>query len=251
MADYSEVHGWPKELYTMKGSAFERKIRCAWSERITVANELDTYPTSIYPYDSSGAILNKILIAPERNSKHSDVGTQGMISYDTAILTCNYSTFGPMTTEMVTETLSPATAGTQWTHEGLYWDAAAAEPLKTNEGPQRLLPKMTYTLHYHRLGQVPNWIYLLGGYTNSNIVFTKILGVSFLPYMLLYRYPVVTRVLTAGGVTAFSVRHTCSYAYNDGLGWNGVWSPEAKAYGKIYNAAGTQIFPYPWTSFSL
>ena len=248
MPDYHEVHGWPRELYTLDGAAAERKVRCVWSERFAVALELDA--ELFYPYDSAGAILNKISTAPERNSKHEDIGG-GLISYKHAILTANYSTTGPITAELITEHLRPSVYGTKWSHKGLYWDTAGADPLIENEGPQRLHPGMTYDLEYHRLGAVPNLVYTLGGFINSNTVFTKILGAYILPTFLLYREANVTRTQTAAGFTTFKVKHFCSYTFNDGLGWNGVWNPEEKAYGPIYDVDGNQIFPYPSTTFDL
>ncbi len=253
MPDYSEMHGWPRELYTLDGAAAERRVRCVWSERFAVALELDA--ELIYPYDSAGAILNKISTMPERNSKHEDIGG-GLISYEHAILTANYSTIGPITVDLITEHLRPSVYGTKWSHRGLYWDEDGEDPLIDNEGPQRLHPTMTYDLQYYRLGAVPDSVYVLEGFINSNTVFTKILGAYILPTFLLYRGANVTRTQTAAGFTTFKVKHFCSYTFNadangNGLGWNGVWNPETKAYALIYDVDGNQIFPYPSTTFNL
>lgn len=244
MADFWEVHGWPKELYTLQGAAAERKIWCAWGDRFAVAAELDTYPTSIYPYNDTGAILNKLHIKNAPDSKHADVGSKGMISYQNAIITANYSTWGPSTAALITESLRVATMGTKWTHEGLYWSNDGTNPLKVNEGPQQLQPVTTYILHYHRLHAIPAGVYNLKGYMNSNTVFTKILGTYFEPFFLRYEGAYVNRTVTASGITMFSVKHYFSHAYNDGLGWTGVLRQSTGRYAKIYDADGNQRFPY-------
>ena len=247
MPDFTELHDFPTESYTFAGASHVRKVRCAWSDRAAVAVALDA---NVYPYDDTGARVSKIGTEPEGNSIHTDAG-DGKISYAHAIVTAYYSTSGPMTADLITEDLTPATGGTKWSHKGLYWSDDGSNALKENEAPERLLPRMNYTLQYHRLWEVPPALLTLGGYINSNTVYTKILSVHFNPFFLLYRYGTVRRVLTAGGVEKFNVKHFFTYAYNDGLGYKGVWRPTAKAYGAIYDVDGNQQFPYPWTSFNL
>ncbi len=253
MPDYSEMQGWPRELYTLDGAAAERKLLTAWSDRFAVAVELDTPPNNIYPYDTAGAILDRIKITPHQNSKSADAGG-GKISYDEAVLTVNYSTSGPVTANLVSERLTPGVYGSKWSHEGLYWNNDGTSPLLPNEGPQRLHPTMTYTLEYHRLGAVPSSVFTLGGYINSNTVFTKILGVYILPTFLRYDNAVVRRTQTAAGITTFKVTHVAQYVYNNGFGWNGVWNRFAGAsgaYAPIFDADGNQRFPYPSAAFNL
>ncbi len=243
-----EVQGWPKELYVLKGSAYERKIRCAWNDRYALASELDTYPDSIFPYNTaSGAILDTIKMEPERNSKSSDAGN-GKISYENAILTCNYSTLGPSTANLVSERLTPGVSGVKLAGDRLYWDTAGEKPVGTGS---RLIPVATYTLRYHRAAAVPAAALTLPGYVNNNTVETKILGVSFSANFLLYRGAVVRRVLSAAGITLFDATHVCSYAYNDGFGWNRLWRPETGTFGLVYDSDGNLKAPYPTTAFSL
>ncbi len=248
--DHAEVQGWPKELYTDRGAGYERRIRCVWGDRFTLAGELTTYPDSIYPYNTdTNAILDRLRIIPERNSKSSDAGA-GKISYNNAILICNYSTRGRVVDgNLVTERLTPAMEGGRISKEDLYWDNA--KTLSVQNNPLRLYPKLTYTLRYHQLSEIPTAVYQLPGYINGDTVVTKILGISFAPYFLLYRGAIVDRTLTTAGVTKFDVTHTCSYAYNEGLGWNAEWNPAVKAYAPMYYPNGDLFYKYPWTNFNL
>ncbi|MEA3351189.1 MAG: hypothetical protein U9Q82_11245 [Chloroflexota bacterium] len=242
---FHEVQGWPKEHYTFNGAYHERKVRCPWGERITTAAALDS---AVYPYDSSEAFTNDIKITPERNSQSSDAG-DGQISYNHAIVTANYTTdIKLISGDYISENLTIATEGVRWTHDELYWSNDKTNPLKQNEGPLRIFPKLTYTLQYHRLLSVPSMVYTHMGYLNSNTVFTHILGIYFNPYFLLYRGAVVTRQLTAAGLTRFNVKHIFSYDYRGGLGWNAIWRP-GTGYAYIYGSDGNQVFPYPWTTF--
>ncbi len=249
MANYWEVHGWPRVLYTLKGAAVERKVWCEWGDRLIVAAALDTYPNNIEPYYNTGAMLNRMRIDVPKNSQHASTGTKGMISYDHAIITCNYSTQGPSTADLISESLSVAQSGTKWTHAGLYWDTSGANPLQENEAPIKLEPSATYTLHYHRIAAIPSIVYTLPGSINSNTYFTKILGTYINPFHLLYCGADVDRTVTAGGVTMFSVKHKMSYTYNGGLGWAGVYNRNTRQYQYVYNSEGEQRIPYPATAF--
>lgn len=251
--DNAEVQGWPKELYSYKGSAFERKVRCAWSVRKALAIELSTYPDSLYPYDtSSGAILYSVKPEPEKNSKSSGNGT-GIISYENAILTCQYSTWqGPqydLTKGLLTEYLTPGRGGRKFTEDKLYWSDGTA--LDRGEAPQQIACGLTYTLQIYELAVVPDAVRILPGYINNNSWATIILGVTFTPYTLLYLGAKVTRTLKTDSVTKFNVAHKFSHRYNGSYGWNYAWRKSANAYQPIYRDAGgaNQLWYYPDASF--
>ena len=260
MADFSEIHGWPRErhdLINLNGTVNERKVRCAWSDRVAVANELFS---TAYPYGTSLAYPYNIKIDPERNSKHSDAGS-GKISYETAILTVLYSTFLEIVSgNVISEQLIASTSAHQVSPEKLFWDISGAEPLDT--GYQKISPTTDYILHYYRLGGVPEYTYLLPGFINSNTVFSKLLTtlggapIGWTPGFLMYKHATINRTVTTGGTKLYDVINYLSYAFNpdvngDGLGWNGVWRQEKGAYAKVYDAAGDQVLPYPSTAFSL
>jgi len=243
-----DMQGWPKELYVLKGSAFERKIRCAWGDRYALATELDTYPNSIYPYNTDvAALIHSIKIDPEKKSESSNAGA-GMIAYRHAILTCNYSTQGPSTADLVSEWITPGLSGVKIPTDTLYWDTNATDPVGTG---QRLVPIATYNLKYHRLAAVPASTLILPGYINSNTVTTKILGISFSAGFLLYRGAPVSRTLTAAGITMFEVTHNCSYAYNNGFGWTRFFNPATGTFAVVYDKTGTLVAPYQSAVFSL
>lgn len=252
VANDGDIQGWPQELYVVGGSAFERRVRCAWSDRLALAIELDTYPDSLYPYNtSSGAILNKIKIEPEKNSKSSDAGN-GKISYNTAILICNYSTTGPQYFAgkgLITETLSAGRSGWRFDESKLYW--GDGEALKENEPPRKIECGLTYMLRYHARASVPDAVRLYPGYINSNSVATAILGVTFAVNTLLYQGARVHRILKTGSVSKFDVRHYFSYRYNATYGWNYFWRQSANGYERVYRDAGgaNQLEPYPETAF--
>jgi len=251
---HAEVQGYPKEHYDWTGAQHVRKLRCAWADRLTLIGELDDSDNWTYPYDNTGAILDDVKVEPERNSRSSDAGS-GKIAYQNAIVTCRYTTLGPklVDTDLVSEHLRVSTTGGRWSNESLYWDAGQATSLKDEGdiGPQRLEGGLVYTLRYHRAVGVPASVGSYPGYLNSNTVTTKLLGVSFSPYFLLYHGAIVDRKLSYAGVTLFDVTHVLEYTYNGGMGWNAVWRKSIGAYAPIYNADGDQVYPYPWAAFSL
>jgi len=242
MTAYYEIEGWPKIWYSENGTRAQRKLECAWSDRLTVAAEIDAYPTRVFPYGNSGAQVSQIVIAPAPKSKMGGTDDEG--SYDTAHLIVNYSTRAASTAELISEGLTPSTTATKYGHTGLEWADGTA--LIDGEGLVAIRGLMEYSLRYYRAAYIPTSIGY-AGYINNNNFWTKTLGLVFYPGALVYRGAKVLRTQTVSGVTMFDITHTFGYSPN---GWNYSWRSAENQYEIPYDTDGNPMLAHPNTAFS-
>jgi len=243
MTAYYEVEGWPRTKNTEDGAYAQRKLECAWDDRITVATEIDAYPARIFPYGNSGAQISQIAIIPAPKSKMG--GTDDIASYDTAHLIVDYSTNAASTAKLISEGFSPSTVAMKYGHKGLMWEDETV--LIDGESIVAIRGSMNYFLRYYRAAYVPASIGY-AGYINNNNFWTKTLGLVFYPGALVYRGPKVVRTQTVSGVTMFDITHTFGYSPN---GWNYSWRNETSQYEIPYDkVTGNPMLAHPNTAFS-
>ncbi len=244
--DYSEVGGWPKEVYSITGFAGERRVTCAWGDRHALAVGLMTPPDNIYPYNSSGALVTHLPnVEGLRKGRQAQGDTADMASYEKAVLTVNYSTFGIATGRTSTGLLI-----TEWTegwsehktlnHAELQWGPDATDDaLRPSEGPSKIEPGMDYILMYHSLSSLPAALLTQQGTVNDAVVSSYLLGLSFPTETVQYMSPMVKHRVTTEGSTGYQVRYRFRFKPNiqdgEAKGWNWHWNTAEGKYQQVYN----------------
>jgi len=258
---YYEANGWPKDAYTIDGFAGERKLVCDWGDRHTLATEIMTPPNNIYPYNDIGAMVTHIpRVEGWRKGKQSAGTTAGMASYEKAVVTVNYSTFGVATGTTPNQLLI-----SEWTEtwsevktldKTKYFWGTAPKNLGPGEGPSKLEPGMDYILVYHNLLVVPGAVTTVPGTCNSNVVNAYLLGLSFPAETLVFDGANVKHRITTTGSTGYTVRYRFRFKPNvrdgEAKGWNWQWNANKghDRYEQLYDEDGDVKKTYTPTTFS-
>ncbi len=260
--DYSEVSGWPKEVYSITGFAGERRVTCAWGDRHALAVGLMTPPDNIYPYNSSGALVTHLPnVEGLRKGKQAQGPTADMASYEKAVLTVNYSTFGIATGKtpsglLITEWTEGWTEHKTLNRAVFQWGTGAgARILGPNEGPGKIEPGMDYILMYHSLPSLPGALLTQQGTVNNAVVSSYLLGLSFPAETVQYMSPMVKHRVTTEGSTGYEVRYRFRFKPNiqdgEAKGWNWFWRAEKDAYEQLYDVVTEEVKkPYALTTFA-
>lgn len=259
--DYYEMDGWPRELYSLRGFAAERKLKCAWSDRHTLATQIISYGNNVYPYNNSGAVVTHLpRVEGLKRGKQSQGASVSLASYEQAVLIVNYSTYGPATGTTPTNLLI-----TEWTEtwsefktlnrtEFRWGTGDDAKPLGPGEGPSKIEPGMDYILLYHELNAVPAAVLTQPGTVNSGPVTAYLLGITFPTETILYMGAQINHRITSTGGTAHKVRYRFRYVAHvqKGIarGWNWYWNAAEGEYQQVYDDAGNVKKTYDSANFA-
>ncbi len=260
--DFGEMHGYPKSRWVRGEFRATRKLICAWGDRVTLLQELNTNLGSRYPYREgpiysptgssawfSLAFAYAVEIDPflAKEWEDGDLTTetgQSTAKYDHAVLTVHYSSQGPTwntsRNAFITERLEPYTTHNMVAKTHFKWtDGTALE-----DNLPRSWHSWEYVLTFHRLSSVPATPMALIGTTNSNTV-GSLIG-NFPPQTLLYEPPEIIRTATWGGAEKWQA--TYRFPIHP-FGWNKHWRPKTAQFEDVKKADGTQYLQYPLAAF--
>ena len=242
--EFEELHTYPRVTWQDGIFVGTRKLSCAWDERDTFINEIDTWPNNEWPYDDgpSDALANRVAIEPF-GRQTNEAGS--LASYEKAHLTVQY-------TNAVRALNGGATLLSEWTEfytetreldEGLFrWDSNTGAYLRDGEAPHYALHGLIYVARFHRVSPpLPGWVMGRIGSCNSNVVVSLLLGLAFAAETMLYQPPKVRTTVSLGRLPTCEV--TASYRCHP-VGWNTFLREESGLWEPLYVAGGARYKPY-------
>ena len=261
---FEEMEGSPRERVTEDGFQAQRKLKCAWADRLTLMDQLPNrsesvgddivyirghlYPgkTDVYCYQCSCEPLY---------DKDVQLGSaSGIAKYTYAVITADYkqSTLGDISNDvetLVTESIDSAIDTLMLPKKGLYWTTGAnKKALTLDESPHAVRELFTWVYTMHSLPTIPDWFFTLVGRVNDSAVTSLALKRTFEAETLLYGPPTCERIRTTAGIQAWNA--TVRFVY-DPDGWNKF--PRGGYTGRytIYDAAGDVWRAYPTADFTV
>lgn len=239
MAHY-EMHGWPKEAGRLdRGFKGVRKIICDWGERATLA---DSLLLTEYPYLGTGALCRYITIQPLGGIQAG--GAAAEATYEKAVLTAEYTTYGPRfrsgTHTLLSEIIETSRESRQLNSKKLKWKDGTA--VEDNERFPMLHAGFTYHLKYHNAISIPTSVLQYEGYLNATATTAYWFGLTFAARTLMYMGPRMSHFISSGGNNRYGITHTFVYRYNNGYGHNGYLRQSTMTYQPLYiKGTSTQL----------
>ncbi len=243
--EFQEEDTYPRSLWTGGTFVGNRQLICAWSDRVTLLEEIDTWPNNKWPYPDGPSDALADRVATEGIGKQTNAsGTTA--EYAQARLKVRYTNSGPVGfnngATLISERMEVATQTHATDEEWFRWDNNAGQPLSFGEAPVLIEDNLVYVVQFHRALAVPNATISRMGTVNSNVVGTWLLGLSFAAETLKYKGASILTKHTLGRLLTYDV--TYRYRYRS-VGWNVFWRASTASYEPIYLAGGARYRPYP------
>ncbi len=234
MAHYTEMFGYPKELYGENGQFFgERKLKCAWADRKDVLLEVAGNGGQIWPYyvvPGGSEMPGKQMEARAMGAsiipfgKQTDLSESPIAVYDQAIITVKYSTTTAikLSDVWVTEELTPTAQLINVNTDKAEWTSGDGngDPVLPSDNIVKVVPSFDYVVTYEHLGGIPAAAYTEVGKVNSLPVASWLLGLSFDAETLLHTRPVVRRSFDPALINTFRLVYRFSFVSHT---WNKHW----------------------------
>lgn len=241
---HEELSGSPIEDHDEEGFTAVRRLKCAWSDRFSLAKQLQGGTDSTGQYfvparypDRADARVVTVKVEPFHNKSEAADGDSRIASYDDARLTVQYETpRGGSTADdeetLVSESLAPIAEFLTLPGE-YYWDSGAAQVLPLGESgtPGKLIRSIDWIYTRHKIVNPPAALLTQMGSVNSAVITSASLGWTFDPETLLFNPPSLRRVITTEGVRAWEAELTFSYRRS---GWNKYWNPDTGQFDPVY-----------------
>lgn len=259
--DFEELDTYPRTLWVKGVFLGTRRLKCAWSDRITLLRELDSVENVSWPYGDgpSDAFLFKVDDDPLGRQTEPIDAVEHKATYDYAILTCWYANEGPRLygNQLITESLSSDYSGATLPYCNFRWDSGVGTLLHPQEAPKIELYSFVLTQIFHRVYGVPTWVKARMRRVNPLAYATYSLGLVFPAETMLYQPPHIVSTAKLWGANTYDiiVRYAIHPSWADelpsgqvALGWNSFWRLETSRYEPIYMAGGGRYIQYPsWT----
>lgn len=233
---YKEMNGSPKEYLYPGQAEVERRLLCAWEERITLCRQLLGYwsvgsyfPPDLYVAQGNEALYNVYAYECNVEPIPTPPDTAGL-GYKKAIVTVRYRVqdyyMVGEDTVFITESIEPAAEFLTLTRKGLYFGTGgSAVPLDEDAEPPAMIIRMfdwVYTLRgVWGLGAA---YYDLPGKVNNAIVYSRALSRIFPAETLLCGNPSAHREITRYGDFTWTITYRFTYRNHgtlaDPKGWN-------------------------------
>ncbi len=247
--DYTEMHGSPKEDFSVGSCTAIRILRCAYNSRWTLAIELlasggATYENAGVPIYAKRVGMNPVPAEQQ--------GSGTITSYEYAELIVEYGMREYETSELISESFEPGMEFITLDPEDFRWPDSggvegiddSAHTLKDNEAPGRINFSGIYNLTFHGIPVLNMDLLNLMGTTNKFTISAPTLGLTFLPGTLLYTPPVTTPIIDENLDLAWRVDYSFSYMQT---GWNRFWN---QAGVKLDGSKGTFDYMYHKTDLN-
>ena len=213
---YEELDGWPRSTWDQGDFDGERRMLCAWSDRVALLNELDAnpfWPTSNYPEGPADALIRSARIFPFARMLGNTYA-----EYEWCVILARYSTRGPQWDAInklyIEETLDPSGMSFSVDSENLRW-VSDEEPVLANDAPTNHDYLVEYQVSFHFLTSLPTWILSRPGLVNANTFGTAGLGfVSFAPGTLKYMGSAVRGTYSLAKLPRYTVTAKFSYKWS-------------------------------------
>ncbi len=259
---YSELHGWPRELWMQEGFMAVRKLVCNWNERDLLILELGLNNGAEYPYGMLTAIpvyarprVVKIDVEPHLGAILPEDADTQRGAYEKALLTVTYSTITVTLVKipgrgdtLIHEKLEPAGEFITLNHNKYYWadgDGDDIVKLEANEAPGKMISRMAYTItFYNIIGDVGGFAARCKAATNhcnNKEVETITKAFAFAKHEAQYMWTNFDRVLSFDEVPTWTItqRFLIQASQAGDADWNKLWNSAIDEFAFVYEADGT------------
>ncbi len=244
--NYDELQGSPVETDAVMDFQATRVLRCAWADRLTLADQMLTgYLVNLgadcdgnvivsrmgqlYPY-RDGIFADTCHIEPFSTDISAVNGNGQFAGYSWAKVTVHYKpySFDVITGNLLAE--ESVRVSTQVVHipyAQLYWAGTPPVALNQGESPTKIIRVLEWSLSYRQLLVIPScWLDATGN-VNCDEVTSPQLNRTFAPESLLYHGPEITRVVGESGRQYWNVTLSFSHLLDPaggstGISWNYV-----------------------------
>ena len=251
---YREMYGYPRSGWADGEFDAERRIFCAWSDRVTYITELDAYPNCQYPYSDgpANALVRRVKINPFGKS----TGSGSTAAYEWCIIQVWHSTRGPVWDTalgvFISEKVFPAFQYKMVDPSNLRWDDDSAT-VNDDDAPRLDDCLYEYLVTYSRLSALPAWVLTRPGICNSNVVTGKTVPLSWPIGTLKYNGCSINSTYSLGTTLKYDV--TAKFLFK-ASGWNTFWRPDggvggAGGYEAMKTADGTTYVQHTPTAINL
>lgn len=254
------MEGSPTEQWDANGFSATRVLRCAWSSRFTLADELlggDSGRGALYePKTSTGARATGIAMGPPGGTMLPISGT--IAGYNNAELTVTYGNGPGDSADLVSESLEPTAEFLTLPPEKFLWGSGTVGTgvdLEEDEAPGMLIRGMDYVLTRYQVPYIPIALTTLPGKVNDATVTASLLLTSpgvcmaFAAETLLFGNPTLQRTTKTDNSPCWTINYRFSYRPS---GWNKYWRSGASTpgYETLYEKGGSAYKSYPTASFA-
>ena len=246
----------------MGGFKAVRRLRCAWRDRIKLANQLRGYTAGVfsepatYP-DVSGAYVQTVAIEPAGDRV---TNSSGLPDYEWAILTVEYEQAAIESNEdgvWAKDSFSPAAEFMTRDQTDLYWASDGTDPVKKIEAPGVIIRMTEWVIVQHNMQYVPVELNDYIGFVNSIQLISASTGRVFEPETILFNGAAQEQQWTQDGPSGWTVTYAFLVRQNN-QPWNKFFkSADDKEPSEIYGpvpsapigAAGPRWEPYQSADF--
>jgi hypothetical protein len=261
--NYEEFETSPTEQFGPQGFQATRILRCAWADRLTLADELQgtflvggVYTTNLphlYPHRGNVRCTGVPNIAGhDDDNPQANGGDLKVAAYSYALLTVTYgnnagTSGGGGSVELTDESITPFSEFTTIPPKGLFWGSTAGTALDDDETIGKLFRGFNWQYTRSNVASVASeYATLIGCVNNAEITSTR-LGFTFPAETLLFQPPILNRKVNPDGVSSkWTIQTNLSFKPQ---GWNVFWRSATGTYVAIFNAGG-QVKPYTPADFS-
>jgi hypothetical protein len=247
----------PTESQTWLSFSATRWLKCAWPDRLTLAEQLlgtvtgngvDLFITSPQPYPArSDAFVKNVDIAPFWGGGSA---SPQQAQWDHAVLTVKYDTaeftndlnLGEV--ETISEDLEPWSEALTLPNQGLFW--GDTRPLPEDAPTAKLSRGLTWVYRTKFVQTIPASCLTLVGRVNNVAITSTSLGLVFAEETLLFTPPRID-IKKFGTARFIDVEYRFMYRED---GWNKVWRPTTGIYEFIYDRTAARLFTYKLGNFS-
>lgn len=258
---HSEMEGSPTEDWTEEGFRAVRMLKCAWSDRFKLAEQLrgglrgatasTLYLPHKYPHYEA-ALVRSIAVRPFHDKDVSEGSDSRTASYSEAVLTVVYETPQIDTDTFTSEDVEIAKEFITLPGEQLYWQGgnAGSQGAAIGEGasPGLIVSLVAWNFTHYWLDAVPIVAKSLAGKVNQAKVTSPTLGLSFEPETLLYDGLQTTKTRSADGEEKLQV--ALRFLHREQT-WNKALNPNTGAWSNYYRSGESEPYkPYVPDSFT-
>jgi len=242
-------------------------LRCPWSDRVAVANDI-LGNNRLYPNIDCGAIASSVAITPVP-AKPETAAVNGRIQYAQALLTVTYETSkvgrlekDPTTGQLYSETIEQVIENQKLNPSGFCWatDTSGIAMSAGNEkkgaplteGPVRQMYSCSIKRTLYNLASIPDAFWTLPGSVNQASYTSVPLGRTFAAETLLFIPGAAERTVLTNGSKAWHLPMKLAIKPD---GWNKFWNPHksgADKYDVIWdknaNAQYKNFPPADWST---
>lgn len=233
----SEEKNTAVEDWTVDGLNASVTLRCAWSQRHSLVEDLlfNARPWPKGPYAFAPGCVSA------RIREEEPSGAIGQcITYNHALIDARYDI---QHQDLFTESFEPDIEFQKLDHKRFRWGADDGDPVLENETPGKQLKRMTLIRSYRRVPDpLPAILFDGAGKVNDADYTSTILGRTFAAETLLYVPPLPNRTISTSGTQGWDL--TIKFMYKE-EGWNMFWRQKTLAYEEIH-----LVEPPPSTPFS-